>query len=137
METRKRSKKRQAILDAIKGTDEHPSADMLYSWLKPEYPDLSLGTVYRNLSVFLADGDIISVGAVAGQERYDACTVPHAHFVCQVCGRVLDLSMTDELDRLYAQVEDSTGGSVRTHSLTFTGLCRECKQSNPALGRFE
>ena len=74
MEARKYSKKRQAILDALRNTTEHPSAEMLYARLKPEYPDLSLGTVYRNLAMFIRDGAVISVGTVSGQERYDAIT---------------------------------------------------------------
>ena len=78
MEARKYSKKREAILEALRNTTEHPSAEMLYARLKPEFPDLSLGTVYRNLAMFIRDGDAVSVGTVAGQERYDADTHPHA-----------------------------------------------------------
>ena len=91
MEARKYSKKREAILEALRNTTEHPSAEMLYARLKPEFPDLSLGTVYRNLAMFIRDGDAVSVGTVAGQERYDADTHPHAHFICSECGRVLDV----------------------------------------------
>lgn len=76
MEARKYSKKREAILEALRNTTEHPSAEMLYARLKPEFPDLSLGTVYRNLAMFIRDGDAVSVGTVAGQERYDADTHP-------------------------------------------------------------
>ena len=62
MEARKYSKKREAILEALRNTTEHPSAEMLYARLKPEFPDLSLGTVYRNLAMFIRDGDAVSVG---------------------------------------------------------------------------
>ncbi|MEG1632651.1 MAG: transcriptional repressor [Oscillospiraceae bacterium] len=125
--TRKYSKKREAILDAIRATKEHPSAEMLYSTLKPLYPDLSLGTVYRNLGVFLGDGEIVSVGSVNGQERYDANTSPHAHFVCLGCGRVIDVDSTEMLSVLYSAVSSATGGVVESHSLTFTGRCAECR----------
>ena len=131
-QTRKRSKKRDAILAALRSTKEHPSAEMLYSWLKADMPDLSLGTVYRNLSLFMADGEIMSIGVVNGQERYDATTAPHTHFICESCGRVLDLDMEDSLAGLYRQVERRTRGSVRTHYLTFSGLCSECKRSKTA-----
>ena len=67
MEARKFSKKRAAILEALRATDEHPSAEMLYAGLKGRFPDLSLGTVYRNLAMFVADGDAVIVGNVAGQ----------------------------------------------------------------------
>ena len=125
MEARKYSKKRQAILDALRNTTEHPSAEMLYARLKPEYPDLSLGTVYRNLAMFIRDGDVISVGTVSGQERYDAVTKPHAHFICSECGCVLDVCSPclSELDK---SVESETGGEVSGHSLSFSGTCRSC-----------
>jgi Fur family peroxide stress response transcriptional regulator len=123
---RKYSKKREAILGAIRATKEHPSAEMLYAALKPLYPDLSLGTVYRNLSLFLSEGDVICVGTVNGQDRYDGNTEPHAHFICQRCSRVLDLDLKDRLSGLYRDVQRQTGGSIRSHALTFSGLCADC-----------
>ena len=123
---RKHSKKREAILGAIKSTTEHPSADMLYEQLRSLYPDLSLGTVYRNLGLFLRDGEIVSVGTVNGQERYDGNTAPHAHFICTHCGRVLDVGTPDLLSGLYQAVESATGAVVRSHALTFTGECADC-----------
>ena len=125
MEARKYSKKREAILEALKNTKEHPSAEMLYARLKPEYPDLSLGTVYRNLAIFIRDGAAVSVGTVAGQERYDADTRPHAHFICSECGRVLDVCCPC-LSALDREVEKETGGEVIGHSLSFSGVCYDC-----------
>ena len=75
MPTRKNSKKRQVILEALAATTAHPTAQELYQQLKPDYPDLSLGTVYRNLSLFAEEGDAMSVGVFRGQERFDARTV--------------------------------------------------------------
>ena len=125
MEARKYSKKREAILEALKNTKEHPSAEMLYARLKPEYPDLSLGTVYRNLAIFIRGGAAVSVGTVAGQERYDADTRPHAHFICSECGRVLDVCCPC-LSALDREVEKETGGEVIGHSLSFSGVCSDC-----------
>ena len=102
METRrKNSKKRQAILEALCATREHPTAEMLYQQLKPTYPELSLGTVYRNLGVLVEEGLAASVVRVAGQERYDATTVPHAHFVCRACRRVMDMDLPDGMEAVY------------------------------------
>ena len=64
---RKNSRKRQAILEALCATREHPTAEMLYQQLKPDYPELSLGTVYRNLGVLAEEGLVASVVRVAGQ----------------------------------------------------------------------
>ena len=79
------------MLAALRATTEHPTAEMLYNTLKPEYPELSLGTVYRNLSVLAEEGLVVSVAHVNGQERYDARVEPHTHFICRRCARVIDL----------------------------------------------
>ena len=93
MPIRKNSKKRQVILEALAATTAHPTAQELYQQLKPDYPDLSLGTVYRNLSLFSEQGDVMSVGVFRGQERFDARTEPHAHLHCVQCGRVIDVPL--------------------------------------------
>ena len=87
----RRSRKRDAILDLMRSTTCHPSADWVYQRMREQFPDVSLGTVYRNLIFFQQHGDIQSVGVVKGQERFDAVTTPHSHFVCNCCGSVLDL----------------------------------------------
>lgn len=84
---RKRSRKRDAILACVRATTCHPSAEWVYQRLKPTIPDLSLGTVYRNLSMFKDEGLVISVGTVGGLERFDGNTKPHTHFVCTAVQR--------------------------------------------------
>lgn len=131
--SRRNSRKRQALLDVLCDTKTHPSAEQLYEQLKPDYPDLSLGTVYRNLGVLLENGSIISVGKVNGEDRYDACTAVHAHFICSGCGAVIDVNYQGLNGLDYAAIESQFGGSVRTHSLLFAGLCGECsKKEMPA-----
>ena len=120
------SKKREAILNAIRETKCHPSADWVYQTLKPTHPDLSLGTVYRNLDFFQQHGMVRSVGVVKGQERFDAMTAPHTHFVCSCCGDVIDLDdiqLDAELDRT---VCERYGLAIERHELTFHGLCQTC-----------
>ena len=129
METvRKKSRKRQAILDVMRASYEHPSAETVYSALKPDYPELSLGTVYRNLTVLRDEGLIICVGTVAGQERYDARTAPHAHFACTRCRRVIDLELPDTVTPLYGEIERSTGCRPAGHSVIVSGLCAGCRE---------
>ena len=120
------SKKREAILEAIRGTSCHPSAEWVYRQLKPRHPDLSLGTVYRNLAFFREQGLVRSVGTVQGQERFDAIVAPHSHFVCSCCGCVQDLpglQLGEELDR---SVSMQSGLAVERHELSFYGLCPSC-----------
>lgn len=127
------SRKREAILNAIKTTTIHPTAEWVYQTLKPDYPDLSLGTVYRNLSQFKNDGVIISVGTVNGQERFDGNTKPHTHFICSSCGSVIDipdefvsLKTNDDIAQKYHILVDSV--DVQLH-----GLCSQCLQRHTPL----
>ena len=122
----KHSRKRDAILAAIRSTKEHPGAEWLYAHLKSELPDISLGTVYRNLALFRENGEIVSVGTVNGQERFDANTAPHAHFVCTRCGSIIDLEIPAVGKEICSAVEDAIGAKVKSHSLTFFGLCDKC-----------
>jgi Fur family peroxide stress response transcriptional regulator len=125
MHTLKYSKKREAILDALRSTKSHPSAEWVYAKLKPLYPDLSLGTVYRNLSLFRGEGQVISIGTVNGQERFDAKTNPHPHFICDVCGEVIDVS--DELDlSVIGAPQSFSEGIIQYCDVTFHGKCLKC-----------
>ena len=128
METvRRNSKKRQSVYDALCAARSHPSAEQLYSLLKPQMPELSLGTVYRNLGVLLEEGRIISVGRVDGEERYDADTSSHPHFICASCGCVLDLPANTDLEGYCRAVEAFTQGKVFSCSVSFCGLCKDCE----------
>jgi len=130
---RKYSRKRKAILDMIRSTDTHPTADWVYENLRKSIPDISLGTVYRNIAIFKSEGLIISVGVVDGQERFDGNTREHTHFVCERCGAVLDIG--EELDPSVNElVGKKNGVEVSSHQLTFFGLCKDCKNNEPAAG---
>lgn len=120
------SRKRAAILAAIRSTGCHPSAEWVYRELKPDHPDLSLGTVYRNLAFFLETGQIKSVGVIQGQERFDAVTAPHSHFVCNCCGSVLDLPDIRPDPEIDGTVSRQYGLTVERLELTFYGLCPSC-----------
>ena len=122
----KHFKKREAILNCLRSTTSHPTAEWVHAQLKAEYPDISLGTVYRNLALFKEQGLVISVGTVNGVERFDADTEPHVHFICRSCHKVDDLPGMIIPESLTADVDRQTGGRTETCSLSFTGTCREC-----------
>ena len=124
---KKQFKKRQAILDFLQNTTAHPSAEMVFNHLKPEIPDLSLGTVYRNIAMFKEEGTIQSIGVVNGLERYDFNTAPHTHFICTTCGQVLDLEGVDLPPATVTEAEAMVGGSITTYHLQFSGECADCK----------
>ncbi len=125
--TTKRFRKREAILACLRQTREHPSADWVFEKLRPEFPDLSLGTVYRNLSLFKEQGLITSVGHVNGVERFDADSHPHVHYICKSCGSVIDLVGLELPESLRASAAEESGGDIAECRLTFFGLCKACK----------
>ena len=127
--TAKHFRKRDAILSCLRQTTEHPSADWVYAKLKPEIPDLSLGTVYRNLALFKEQGLITSLGTVKGVERFDGNTDPHVHYICSGCGKVLDLAEIQVPEELNASAAKASGGRVDSCQLTFTGICKNCKNN--------
>jgi Fur family peroxide stress response transcriptional regulator len=121
------SKKREAIYNALTATHEHPSAEWLYQQLKPQYPDLSLATVYRNLKEMVAQGDAIIVGTVDGKERFDSChRHPHAHLLCKGCGCVVDVEMKQGLEDQCHNMESEYAFNIDPYGVHFTGLCKDC-----------
>ena len=128
--TTKQFRKRNAILECLRGTDTHPSADMVHAMLHKEHPDISMATVYRNLALFKSQGLIQSIGTVRGIERFDANTEPHVHFICTGCGAVVDLPEISVPEELNSAVARSSGGRVDNCQLSFTGLCGECRKLN-------
>ena len=118
---RNRSRQRMAILDCIRSTTCHPTADWVFKTLKPQMPELSLGTVYRNLNILRQDGEILSVGFAKGMEHFDGDTHPHAHFFCGGCGAVTDL-----MNVPLPSFPQDAPGAVGAVALTFHGTCQHC-----------
>ena len=128
--TSKHFRKRDAILNCVRATTTHPSAEWVYENVRTQMPDISLATVYRNLSLFKEQGLIRSLGTVNGVERFDGNTEPHVHFICTQCGGVQDLPEISVPEELNSAVARSSGGRVDNCQLSFTGICGECRKLN-------
>ena len=126
----KQFRKRSAILACLRNTHAHPSAEMLHEMLHQEHPDISLATVYRNLTLFKNQGLIQSLGTVGGIERFDANIEPHVHFVCTDCHSIIDLPQIAVPEQLRSTVEAATAGKVSECQLSFTGTCQNCCQKD-------
>ncbi len=124
----KHFRKRDAILSYLRHSDQHPSAETIYAELKKEIPDLSLGTVYRNIALFKQKGLIQSLGNVNGVERFDATVVPHVHFICSTCGEIRDLNQLNVPELLCNKAASEAGAVVEQCMLTFYGTCSECSR---------
>ena len=119
------SHQREMIYQYLMGTQEHPSAEMVYDALRSEIKGLSLGTVYRNLRLLEDLGKVRRVASINGTERYDACCDDHAHFTCQNCGAVHDLRKA-ELEQVRGVINLPEGYQLGQLNLTISGLCPEC-----------
>ena len=124
--TTKQFRKRNAILECLRSTVAHPSAEMVHEMLQAEHPDISLATIYRNLALFRNQGMIQCVATVRGTERYDANTDPHVHFICNNCDAVIDLHEVSVPQSLGSSAEKTIGCRIDDCQLTFTGVCSQC-----------
>ena len=125
---RKHSRKRDAILECLRCTTSHPTAEWIYTQLKPTIPDLSLATVYRNLAMFKAEGTIDSVGVFEGLEHFDFRTDPHAHFVCKRCGAVLDVPEEFFKPQELAELSERFHLKLENARVSFEGVCPQCEE---------
>lgn len=118
------SHQRELILNAVKGVKTHPTADMIYDSLRSEHPNISLGTVYRNLNLLALNGDITPIYTGDNKVHYDGDTSPHCHFVCKRCNGIIDVFITPRIpDEILAKDEFS----VEENKTIFYGHCRDCE----------
>ena len=129
MSKRSFSSKRNAIYEAVCSTNTHPSAKWVYDKLKPEIPDLSLGTVYRNISLFKNEGKVAVICNVNGEERIDGNVQPHPHFVCNSCGGVYDVGTQNSHSDFTSELS-KMGFSVQSSYIICYGICPECSKKD-------
>lgn len=122
----KRSKQRDAILENLCSRRDHPTADELYFSLKQDMPQISLGTVYRNLNL-LCDEKKIQKISVGGAEHYDGNANEHYHLHCVKCGRVVDVDMPLD-EKIKDECKKYFDGEIFGFSITFRGLCSNCSK---------
>ena len=127
MATLKYSRQRESIKHYLMTTKTHPTADEVYIHVKDEFPNISLGTVYRNLNLLTDIGEAIKISTPNGGDRFDGRLEPHNHFLCRKCGRLLDLDLDmksiEEVNRLAAENFD---GIIESSSTLFYGECSDC-----------
>ena len=121
------SRQRDRIYEYLKQAEGHPSAETIYADLRPESPELSLGTVYRNLKLLEELGKVRRVVSFRGTERYDACCGDHAHFLCAKCGLLMDLG-DSHIQTLRSILVLDPDYSISKLDLTVTGVCPNCAE---------
>lgn len=125
MKTLKYSRQRESIKEFLQDRTDHPTADTVYMNIREIYPNISLGTVYRNLSLLASMGEIRKITCEDSADRFDAMTEPHYHVICRQCGRVEDLPMQWE-EGLEERAAGCYGGTIESHTTCFYGICPDC-----------
>lgn len=127
MATLKYSRQREAIKEYLMNTKEHPTADTVYMHIREQYPNISLGTVYRNLNLLATQGEIIKINCDDGSVRFDGKSDHHYHFICNSCNRVMDLEM-EPIDHINAIANEGFEGKIEGNVTFFYGLCPDCNK---------
>jgi len=118
------SKQRETVYDVVASTKSHPDADWVYGKVREIIPNVSLGTVYRNLRTLVDSGQLITLETSLGTIHYDADLSEHDHFVCEECGRISDLF----IPRSDKEQLEADGYEVKAVKRIFYGICKECNK---------
>lgn len=118
------SKQRELILLNLQSRCDHPTAEMIYQDLKVSHPNLSLGTVYRNLNQLCDNHQILKLDIAGPMVRYDGNIQPHIHFICENCGEIYDLETDNRL--LLQQIQSQHPHQINNIHIKLTGICQKC-----------
>ncbi len=121
----KYSRQREIIKENLMCRTDHPTADMVYVDVREAMPNISLGTVYRNLQLLTDIGEVQKLNVGDGVDHFDAKTIPHYHFICTRCGSVIDLKM-DNIDTIRDIAGVNFDGQIAGHITYFYGVCGDC-----------
>lgn len=116
------SVQRIAVLSFVANTKLHPTADEIYGVLSDRFPSLSRTTVYNSLHALVDAGLIRELEIESGNRHYDlAPQLPHSHFVCRMCGKIIDMSMPSGVSEMI-----TPGFQIDSIDVYFKGICPEC-----------
>ncbi len=125
----KHSKQRDSIMEFLRERKDHPTADTVYMNVRKTFPNISLGTVYRNLTLLADIGEIARIRVGDGVDHFDADTSPHYHFICKECGSVIDLDMEDMVF-INETANKNFDGLIEGHITYFYGKCSNCSSKS-------
>ena len=121
------TKQRELILDVVRSRYDHPTAEQIYASVHEIDPSVGKATVYRNLHLLAAQGDIMEIDA-QDASHFDLRADTHYHMQCGCCGEVVDVPL-EKLDFPYDLIEQMTGYKVKGHHIMFQGICPSCQDT--------
>ena len=129
---KKYSKQRELILQSLRNRKDHPTAEMLYTDLKTQMPEIGIATVYRNLSDLCEIGEIIKLKSQLGPDRFDGNKEEHIHFECNECHEIEDIlineGQTKKIDNEIKRLSKNIGAECESANIWLSGLCKKCKR---------
>lgn len=125
----KHSRQREAIRKNLIQRYDHPTAETVYLDIKENFPNISLGTVYRNLTLLAELGEIQKISTGTGPDRFDGNPMPHCHFQCRLCQKVLDIPF-ENLGDISAYAQKHFSGIIEENIIQFFGQCPECVKTH-------
>lgn len=126
---RRNSRQRTLVYEAVRASRSHPNAEEIYHDVQKQLPDISLGTVYRNLNLLEEMGQLVRIHTGVGPDRFDAILQMHPHLVCSSCGGVFDLDccIGQEMD-LLKQAFERSGAQIDGVQARAFGICEQCRE---------
>ena len=119
---------RQLVIAAVRFLANHPTAEEVYDRITMEYPDISKGTVYRNLNSLVESGLLGKVSVPSGADRFDHILARHYHIKCTECGKFMNVENFDYIPDMDEKVAAVTGYKMNQHDIVFSGVCPECQK---------
>ncbi len=118
---------RQLVIAAVRFLSNHPTAEEIYEKIILEYPDISKGTVYRNLNTLVETGLLSKVSVPSAADRYDHILTKHYHVQCTSCKKFINVDDMEYFQGLDDKIAQLTGFKMQNHSIVFEGICPECQ----------
>jgi Fur family transcriptional regulator, ferric uptake regulator len=123
------TKQKLIIIDELRKVRSHPTAYDVYTMVRKALPNISLGTIYRNLETLSDNGDIQRLAFHSGKRRYDGNPNNHPHICCKVCGRVDDLPENSGInEKIIPSLNDVCGYKITDYSIELFGICSDCRK---------
>lgn len=118
------TRQQRIISEVIQSSSDHPTGIEIYLRTRQILPNISKGTVYRNLARMSEEGTVKRITIPGGPDRYDGKLQPHEHLVCLRCGQLTDL----QLDGLRELIESGAPDSYQGYELRISYLCPVCRK---------
>ena len=121
---------RSLVLEAVRASNDHPTAIDVFETVRGKHPSISRATVYRNLNVLADAGCIQRISVPDAADRFDWRLDAHGHGICVRCGKVVDVELNDGIS-IPSLVRGDAPMDIDSFTVVFSGICDECRGQEP------